>query len=258
MSSIGHLKLRYGIIFPVLFPLNPFTVHFHVITLFPELFEAFQKESIIGRAIQDEKVSLDLVNLRDFGLGKHRQVDDTPYGGGEGMLMMCEPIFSAFEHVILQLQLRSQKSKIRKGKTRRIFLTPQGEKFTQGTAERLSKYDDIVLLCGRYEGVDQRVRDTLIDEEISIGDYVLTGGELPAMVLMDSVIRLLPGVLGKEGSHQFDSFSKAFDGKKEHPHYTKPAEFQPRGSSGSGLKVPEVLLSGNHGEIEKWRREHLK
>jgi tRNA (guanine37-N1)-methyltransferase len=234
-------------------------MNFHVITLFPELFSTFSESSLTGKAIQDGKVGLDLVHLREFGLGKHKQVDDTPYGGGEGMLVQCEPVFSAFEFLRdrtgkFQFSIsnfQEEKERREKKKIRHVFLTPQGERFTQRTAERLSEYDEIVLLCGRYEGVDQRVRDELIDEEISLGDFVLTGGELPAMVLMDSVIRLLPGVLGKEGSHQFDSFSEAFEGKKEHPHYTKPAEFR-------GLKVPDVLLSGNHAEIEKWRRENLK
>ncbi|MDP2691859.1 MAG: tRNA (guanosine(37)-N1)-methyltransferase TrmD [Candidatus Gracilibacteria bacterium] len=221
---------------------------FHVLTLFPELFSDFQRESIIGRAIEEKKAEIDLIQIRDFGLGKHRQVDDTPYGGGDGMLMRCEPLFEAFDS-IEKTRKRGNEEKMKK--IRRVYLTPQGRKFTQRTAERFVHYDEIVLLCGRYEGVDQRVRDELIDEEISIGDYVLTGGELPAMVVMDSVIRLLPGVLGKEGSHQFDSFSKEFGGKREYPHYTKPAEFQ-------GLKVPDVLLSGNHAEIEKWRRGKLR
>lgn len=216
------------------------TMNFHVITLFPDLFKPFVEESIIGRAVQDGKAQIDLINLREFGLGKHRQVDDTVYGGGDGMVMMCEPLFAAFDEIGKNAP-----------KARRIFLTPQGERLTQRKVEELAGYDELALLCGRYEGVDQRVRDELIDEEISIGDYVLTGGELPAMVLMDSVIRLLPGVLGKEGSHQFDSFSKAYDGKREYPQYTKPADF-------NGLGIPEVLLSGNHAEIEKWRREHLR
>lgn len=219
------------------------------------MFSDFKRESIIGRALKEKKASIDLVNIRDFGVGKHRQADDKVYGGGDGMLMMCEPIFSAFERIEKKVQMSGLNpvsgAAGQKKRVRRIFLTPQGKKFTQRTAERLGKYDEIVLLCGRYEGVDQRVRDTLIDEEISIGDYVLTGGELPAMVIMDSVIRLMPGVLGKEGSHQLDSFSKEFGGKKEYPQYTKPSDFR-------GMKVPDVLLSGNHGEIEKWRRKHLR
>ena len=215
-------------------------MRFTVLTLFPELFKNFLKESIIGRAIKAKKVKIDLVNIRDFAENKHGKVDDTPFGGGEGMVMQCQPIFSAIESLTKQ-----------KGKKRVIYLSPRGRKFTQRAAERLGKYDEIVFLCGRYEGVDQRVIDALVDEEISIGDYVLTGGELPAMVLMDAVIRLVPGVLGKEGSHAYDSFSKAFGGKKEYPHYTKPAEFR-------GMKVPDVLLSGNHVEIEKWRKSQLQ
>lgn len=215
-------------------------MRFTVLTLFPELFKNFLKESIIGRAMKAKKARIDLVNIRDFSENKHGKVDDTPFGGGEGMVMQCQPIFSALESLPRK-----------KGKRRVIYLSPVGKKFTQRAAERLGKYDEIVLLCGRYEGVDQRVIDALVDEEISIGDYVLTGGELPAMVLMDTVIRLVPGVLGKEGSHAYDSFSKAFAGKKEHPHYTKPAEFR-------GMKVPDVLLSGNHAEIEKWRKSQLR
>jgi tRNA (guanine37-N1)-methyltransferase len=249
---------------------------FTVLTLFPDMFECFKRDSIIGRAVEDELIDIKLVNIRDFGLGKHSQVDDTPYGGGAGMLMRCDVLFSVFDDVqkrllieagvphnfpMLRQRLRRtsqfsifnfQKECKKQGKkVCRVFLTPQGERLTQKKVEELSEYDELVLLCGRYEGVDQRVRDELIDEEISVGDFVLTGGELPAMMVMDSVSRLVPGVLGKEESHQEDSFSAAFDGKKEYPHYTKPAEYE-------GLKVPEVLLSGDHAEIEKWRRAHLR
>ena len=233
-------------------------MNFHVLTLFPEMFADFQRESIIGRALEEKKAAINLVQIRDFGIGTHKKVDDTPYGGGDGMLMRCEPAFGAIEKTLLSLRegphggATKQSRRNKHGNDIRVlYLSPRGRKFTQRTAERLSKYSDIILLCGRYEGVDQRVIDTLVDEEISIGDYVLTGGELPAMVVMDTVIRLIPGVLGKEGSHEQDSFSKAFGGKKEYPHYTKPAEFR-------GMKVPEVLLSGHHGEIEKWRKAHLK
>jgi tRNA (guanine37-N1)-methyltransferase len=234
-------------------------MNFSVITLFPELFSTFVESSLIGRAIQEGKAGLDLVDLRDFGTGKHKQVDDTVFGGGDGMLIQCEPVFSAFEYLRDSTEnfkfsisnFKKEKEKRSQKKIRHVFLTPQGERLTQRKVEELTEYDEIVLLCGRYEGVDQRVRDELIDEEISLGDFVLTGGELPAMVLMDSVIRILPGVLGKEGSHQFDSFSKEFDGKKEYPQYTKPADFK-------GLKVPDVLMSGHHAEIEKWRRAHLR
>ena len=201
------------------------TMKFRILTLFPELFTSFLGESII------------LINFRDFAKDKHHTVDDTPYGGGAGMVLKCEPIFDAIASI--------------KSKSHTIYLTPQGKRLTQVRVEKLAKHKSITLLCGHYEGVDQRVRDELIDEEISIGDYVLTGGELPAMVLIDAISRLQPGVLGKEDSHLQDSFTKALKRKKEYPHYTKPAEFQ-------GLKVPEVLLSGNHAEIEKWRKSKLK
>ena len=214
-------------------------MNFSILTLFPELFTSFLSESIIKRAIKSKKIKVDLINFRDFAKDKHHTVDDTPYGGGAGMVLKCEPIFDAFASINSRL------------KTRTVFLTPQGKRLTQARVEKLAKYDSITLLCGHYEGVDQRVRDELIDEEISIGDYVLTGGELPAMVLIDAISRLQPGVLGKEDSHLQDSFTKALKRKKEYPHYTKPAEFK-------GLKVPDVLLSGNHAEIEKWRKKHLK
>jgi len=217
---------------------------FSILTLFPELFTSFLNESIIKRAIEDSKISVDLINFRDFSTDKHHKVDDTPYGGGAGMVLTCQPIFDAFAST-------KDKRKKEKGKTLSVYLTPQGECLTQQKVEQLATYDHLILLCGRYEGVDQRVRNELIDEEISIGDYVLTGGELPAMVLIDSVSRLVPGVLGKQESHLQDSFTQALDRKKEYPHYTKPADFQE-------LKVPEVLLSGNHEAIEKWRKKHLR
>lgn len=216
-------------------------LRFHVLTLFPDYFQDFQRESIIGRALKKKKVKIAIIPIRDFGLGKHRQVDDTPYGGGEGMLMRCEPIFRLFE----------KKGFMRRKKAvTAIYLSPQGKKLTQAKLEQLARRKDIILLCGRYEGVDQRIIDHLIDEEISIGDYVLTGGELPAMVLMDGVIRLLPGVLGKNASAHHESFSRAFDRRKEYPQYTKPAVFQ-------GHHVPKVLLSGDHQEIAMWRKGHL-
>lgn len=203
------------------------------------MFTSFTEESIVKRAIRNKKLKVSLIDFRKFSKNKHKTVDDTPYGGGAGMLLACQPIFDAFASIKT------------KGKGINIYLTPQGKKLTQSKVEKLAKYDYLNILCGHYEGVDQRVCDTLIDEEISIGDYVLTGGELPAMVLIDAVCRLIPGVLGKEESHRADSFSKELKRKKEYPHYTKPAEFR-------GLKVPEVLLSGNHAEIQKWRNAHLK
>lgn len=214
-------------------------MHFTVLTLFPNLFESYLGDSIMKRALDGNHISVDFLNIRDFTKDKHGKVDDTPYGGGAGMLMTCQPLFDC---------IRAAKEQ-NKGPV--VFFTPQGDTFTQKTVETFTEHSEMILLCGRYEGIDQRVRDELVDIEISVGNYVLTGGELPAMIIMDAVTRILPGVLGDEDSHIQDSFSEAFEGKKEYPHYTKPAEFE-------GLKVPEVLLSGNHAEIEKWRKEHLR
>lgn len=214
-----------------------------VLTLFPGMFTPLQ-ESILRRAQDDNLVEIHLHDLREFAKGNHKQVDDSPYGGGAGMVMMCEPVVSLIESVM------------EKGpkdvKPHRIYLCPAGERLTQEKVETIAVEKKwIILLCGHYEGVDQRVIEGWIDEEISIGDYVLTGGELPAMVLIDAVARHIPGVLGKEESAAEESFSPKLDRKKEYPHYTKPAEFR-------GMKVPDVLMSGNHKEIEKWRTEHLR
>ncbi len=226
--------------------MNLVILNFNILTLFPELFTSFLGESIVKRAIKSKKIQVNLINFRDFAKDKHHTVDDTPYGGGAGMVLKCEPIFDAFASINSRFKIQDSKLK-----TRTVFLTPQGKRLTQARVEKLARYNQLTLLCGHYEGVDQRVRDELIDEEISIGDYVLTGGELPAMVLIDAISRLQPGVLGKEDSHLQDSFTKALKRKKEYPHYTKPADFQ-------GLKVPDILLSGNHAEIEKWRKSQLK
>ena len=191
------------------------------------------------RALEAGSIELHVHNIRNYSTDKHKKVDDTPYGGGAGMLMTCQPLFDA---------IRAVKKK-NKGPV--IFMTPQGERFSQGKAGKLAKSDEFILICGRYEGIDQRVRDELVDEEISVGDFVLTGGELPALIIMDAVTRLLPGVLGADESAHDDSFSEGMEGMLEYPHYTKPAEFE-------NLKVPDVLMSGNHGEIEKWRRGNRK
>jgi tRNA (guanine37-N1)-methyltransferase len=216
-------------------------MRFDILTLFPEMFAPLQT-SILKRAQQEKLISITTHNIRDFSADKHRRVDDTPYGGGAGMVMTCQPLFDCLKTVGEQRKKRKQKI---------IFLTPHGKVFTQRMAERLRKQDRLILLCGHYEGIDQRIRDTLIDEEISMGKYVLTGGELPAMVLVDCVARLVPGVLGREESLAEESFSKALKGKREYPHYTKPAMFR-------GMKVPEVLLSGNHKKIEQWRKEQCR
>lgn len=215
-------------------------MRFDILTIFPNIFDSYLKESIIKRAIENKFIEIHIHDIRDYTKNKHKRVDDVPFGGGAGMVMTPQPLDDAIKHV----------KKLNKGPV--IFLTPQGQTFSQTKAERLaSKDQDLILLCGRYEGIDQRIRDLHVDLEISIGNYVLTGGELPAMVLTDAISRLIPGVLGKEESHQEDSFSKALNRKKEYPHYTRPATFK-------GMDVPEVLLSGHHKKIETWRKSKLK
>lgn len=219
--------------------MKPF--RFDILTLFPNLCESYLSDSIIKRALEDNKIEVHFHNIRDFSKDKHKKVDDTPYGGGAGMVMAPQPLYDCITHV----------KTLNDGPV--IFVTPQGQELNQQLVQNLSKTDaqSLIILCGRYEGIDQRIRDLLVDQEISVGQFVLTGGELPALIILDAVTRLLPGVLGSEESHQSDSFSEKHQGKKKHPVYTKPAEFQ-------GLKVPDVLLSGNHGEIEKWQQNNLK
>lgn len=215
-------------------------MQFEVFTLLPEVFPPYLESSILQRARQRGLIEVRVHNIRDYTHDKHHTTDDTPYGGGGGMVMKPEPIFEAVESVLGLASPPTQPMPVPV-----ILLTPQGRVFTQRVAEELSRHERIVLLCGRYEGVDERVREHLVTDEISIGDYVLTGGELPAMILIDAVARLIPGVLGDPTGAEDDSHSM---GLLEYPHYTKPAEFR-------GWKVPDVLLSGNHGKIEKWRRE---
>ena len=212
-------------------------MNIHVLSLFPEMFEGVFGSSILKKAQEKEAVSLAVTDIREFSNNKHKQVDDYPYGGGAGMVLKPEPMFQAVEAIT-------------EGRNPRIILMcPQGERFTQKKAEELAKEEDLVFLCGHYEGYDERIRQFLVTDEISIGDFVLTGGELPAMSVIDAVVRLLPGVLGQQDSHIHDSFST---GLLEHPHYTRPADFR-------GMKVPDVLLSGNHANIDKWReQESLK
>ncbi|KKQ44311.1 MAG: tRNA (guanine-N(1)-)-methyltransferase [Candidatus Moranbacteria bacterium GW2011_GWC2_37_8] len=217
---------------------------FDIVTIFPDIFASYFGESIIKRAKQAGAIEIETHNLRDFTADKHRNIDDTPYGGGAGMVMRVEPIFNCVNAI------KNQESGIKnQEKIRVILFSAKGKRFTQADAHRLAGYDQIIMICGRYEGVDERVAENLIDEEISIGDYVLTGGEIPAMVVVDSVTRLLPGVLGNDQSAVEESHSE--EGYLEYPQYSKPEEFE-------GWKVPDVLLSGNHGEIEKWRRKHSK
>ncbi len=204
---------------------------FDVLTLFPEMFEPV-KQSVIGRAAQKSLLEINLINIRDFSKDKHKKVDDTVYGGGAGMLIKPDVVYDAYNSV------KSEKSKV-------IYLTPQGKVLSQSKVEELAKEEHLILLCGHYEGIDQRVIDKIAPEEISIGDYVLTGGEIPAMVLIDSVARYVDGVIDNESIEE-ESFSK--DGLLEYPQYTRPETFE-------GMKVPEVLQSGHHENINKWRRK---
>ena len=213
-------------------------MQFEVFTLLPEVFPPYLESSILQRARQRGLIDVRVHNIRDFTHDRHHTTDDTPYGGGGGMVMKPEPVFEAVESVLELAPGQTPPVPI-------ILLTPQGRVFTQRVAEELSSHARIALLCGRYEGVDERIREYLVTDEISVGDYVLTGGELPALLLIDAVSRLIPGVLGDPTGAEDDSHSM---GLLEYPHYTRPPEFR-------GWKVPEVLLSGDHGKVEKWRRE---
>ncbi|MBI5415006.1 tRNA (guanosine(37)-N1)-methyltransferase TrmD [Candidatus Peregrinibacteria bacterium] len=216
-------------------------MNFLVLTLFPEMLKTPLSESILKRAQEEEKISVQLKNIRDFGEGKRKNVDDAPFGGGAGMVMSPEVLADA---------LRWAKKKIPDAKI--VFLTPHGERFTQKKAMQFAEEQTpLILLCGHFEGIDHRIREMFVDEEISLGDFVLTGGEIPALALIDAVSRLIPGVLGNEESHEEESFSLKFGGRMEYPQYTRPEEFE-------GMRVPEVLLSGNHAEIKKWRESHIE
>lgn len=210
---------------------------FDVITIFPRIFDSYFGESIIKRAKNSKAIEINTHDLRDFTEDKHRNIDDTPYGGGAGMVMRVEPIFNCVNAIE------------KKSLTRTILFSAKGKRFTQKDAHRLAEYDQLIFICGRYEGVDERVAEHVADEEISIGDFVLTGGEIPAMLVIDSITRLLPGVLGNDQSAIEESHSE--EGFLEFPQYTKPESFE-------GWEVPKVLLSGNHGEIAKWRKEKSK
>lgn len=206
-----------------------------ILTLFPEMFAGVLNSSILKKAQEKKAVTFNVINFRDFSEDKHKKVDDYPYGGGAGMVLMPQPIFSAVEHITANTNK----------KPRIILLCPQGEPYTQKKAEELAKEEHLILICGHYEGFDERIREYLATDEISIGDYVLTGGEIAAMVICDSVTRLLPDVLGNQMSAASDSFSS---GLLEYPQYTRPANFR-------GMKVPDVLLSGHHEKIAQWRKE---
>ena len=210
-------------------------MNYHVLTLFPEMIENGMNTSITGRAITKGLLSLEAINIRDFAFNKHQKVDDYPYGGGAGMLMQAEPVYLSYESIAERIGR----------KPRVIFLTPQGKTFNQDMAKEFALEEDLVFLCGHYEGIDERVLEEIVTDYVCIGDYVLTGGELPAMVMMDSISRMVPGVLNNQESGETESFSGNL---LEYPQYSRPEEWH-------GKKVPEVLLSGHHANVDKWRRE---
>lgn len=214
-------------------------MNFHILTLFPEMVLDGLNTSIIGRAVSAGLLSVEAVNIRDYAFNKHQSVDDYPYGGGAGMLMQAEPVYLAYEAVANKAEQVSGK------RPRTVYLSPQGKTFDQKMAKELAQEDDLILLCGHYEGIDERVLEEIVTDYVSIGDYVLTGGELPAMVMVDAISRLVPGVLHNDVSAEFESFQ---DNLLEYPQYSRPEEWH-------GKKVPPVLLSGHHANIEKWRRE---
>ncbi len=216
---------------------------FDIITIFPDIFDSYFGESIVKRAKENGLIEINVHNLRDYATDKHRKVDDTPYGGGAGMVLKVEPIFKCI-NAIKKIASTNKNSSVRT-----ILFSAKGKRYIQEDAKRLSQYEQLIFVCGRYEGVDERVAQHVVDEELSIGDFVLTGGEIPAMLVLDSVARLLPGVLGNEQSAVSESHSE--DGYLEHAQYTKPEEFE-------NWKVPEVLLGGNHKEIEIWRKANAK
>lgn len=210
-------------------------MNFHVLTLFPDMICQAMEHSVMGRAQKAGHIHLNAVDIRDYSNDKHKHVDDYPYGGGAGMVMQPEPIDLAYQDIIKNLEK----------KPRVVYVTPQGAVFDQAMAERFSKEEDLIFLCGHYEGIDERILEEIVTDYVSIGDYVLTGGELPALVMMDAISRLIPGVLNNDVSAEFESFH---DNLLEYPQYTRPVEYR-------GKRVPDVLLSGHHANIEKWRRE---
>lgn len=208
----------------------------NVMTLFPEIFNSYIGESMMKKAVDNNILAVNIYNIRDFSENKHKKVDDYPFGGGAGMVMTPQPILSTYKHIIEENKLE---------KPRVIYLSPKGKTFTQDMAKSLSKEDNLIFLCGHYEGIDQRVIDMIVTDELSIGDYVLTGGELPALVMIDSISRLIPGVLNKSESYEDETFEGDL---LEYPQYTRPREYD-------GHKVPDVILSGNHQKIDQWRKE---
>ena len=229
-------------------------MHFHIMTLFPDMVMSGLGTSITGRAIAKGLLSIEAVNIRDYAFNKHNSVDDYPYGGGAGMLMQAEPVYLAYQAIEEQIQKRREDTEAREEegalsvqpkRTRVIYLSPQGQTFSQEMAQELAEEEDLVLLCGHYEGIDERVLEEIVTDYVSIGDYVLTGGELPAMVMVDTISRLVPGVLHNDVSAEFESFQ---DNLLEYPQYSRPEVWHDK-------QVPPILLSGHHANIEKWRRE---
>ena len=216
-------------------------MRFDIMTLFPELVNTVLNESIIGRAQKSGAIEIECHNIRDYSEDKHRRVDDTPYGGGKGMLMMAPPIYNCYKHIVDTVASDESKPHV-------VFMSPAGSLFDQRKAEELSKHEHLIILCGHYEGVDKRIIDEIVDEEISIGNYVLTGGEIPACILVDCVARLCDGVLSDPECYNNESISS---GALEYPQYTRPYEFH-------GVKVPDVLISGHHGKIDEWRKEQAQ
>lgn len=210
-------------------------MRFHILTLFPEMVMEGLNASIIGRATKEGYIELQAVNIRDYTVNKHKKVDDYPYGGGAGMLMQAQPVYDCYQAVCEKIE----------NKPRVVYVTPQGAVFNQKMAEEFAKEEELILLCGHYEGIDERVLEEIVTDYVSIGDYVLTGGELPAMVMIDAISRLVPGVLSNKESAEFESFQ---EGLLEYPHFSRPEEW-------NGKRVPDVLLSGHHANIEKWRKE---
>lgn len=213
-------------------------MNFHIMTLFPDMIINGLSESIMGRAVEKGIININVVNIRDFAGNRYGHVDDYTYGGGAGMLMQAKPVYDAYQSIVSGMTDKEKPLRV-------LYMTPQGTPFHQAMAEELSKEENLILLCGHYEGIDERVLEMLVTDNVSIGDFVLTGGELPAMMIVDAVSRLIPGVLGKSESALYESF---YDGLLEYPQYTRPEEFM-------GKKVPDVLLSGHHRNIEAWRRE---
>ena len=223
-------------------------MNIHIMTLFPEMVMGGLNTSITGRAISKGILSIEAVNIRDYAFNKHNSVDDYPYGGGAGMLMQAEPVYQCYQAIVDKIHTQSDASSelcAEKRKPRVLYMSPQGKTFTQGRAEELAQEEELIFLCGHYEGIDERVLDEIVTDYVSIGDYVLTGGELPAMVMVDAVSRMVPGVLHNDVSAEFESFQ---DNLLEYPQYSRPEIWHEK-------QVPPVLLSGHHANIEKWRRE---